>query len=497
MEHLDDMNICTDETVPTGVAPPTHSGNDRVPPVASEDTRIGSVESYEASFIKEEPTEDGVAGDTVSFQPTMEVLSEPRLSPKCLRKIRKPITMAFDPSQCPQCGTGNMCNRCRINKEKKKTQKAIQARMQALSSAKAVGVMESKQPKKRLEVGKKIPGKHMITSRRNDLNKNKDKKGSLVGQGVVRKPLTGAAASSHAKRLDRERAEKENNVNDFSKSSKMFSFIEHFLASCPQDRIDSLVALSPGEALMTCVGNMTYRQLAQHLYGLRVEHVQRIMRPILFRLMTHPKNFDLFNAPVDPDALGIPSYFQIIKRPMDLGTVKSVLQRGGFQTLESCIKDIDLVFDNAMLFNPVNHVVHDSAKLLQSEFHSEISTLKEKLQREVRMTAMPIIAVGRYVTNSVVFFVGGAEIPSCLFLVSGIQLLPMWRKVFKSRNSHTCMSWPMWAENQKKWYIFRVERWSHVMVPEMPHGPSCGCVRAFGAWSTTYNEKRPFKKTFR
>ena len=41
---------------------------------------------------------------------------------------------------------------------------------------------------------------------------------------------------------------------------------------------------------------------------------------VLKKLLKH-KNAILFNAPVDPVALKIPTYFNVIKRPMDLGTV--------------------------------------------------------------------------------------------------------------------------------------------------------------------------------
>jgi len=36
-----------------------------------------------------------------------------------------------------------------------------------------------------------------------------------------------------------------------------------------------------------------------------------------------------FNKPVDPVALNIPTYFDAIKQPMDLGTVEASIKRGG------------------------------------------------------------------------------------------------------------------------------------------------------------------------
>jgi hypothetical protein len=41
-----------------------------------------------------------------------------------------------------------------------------------------------------------------------------------------------------------------------------------------------------------------------------------------FQALKNHKHGWVFNEPVDPIKLGIPDYFQIIKEPMDLGTVK-------------------------------------------------------------------------------------------------------------------------------------------------------------------------------
>lgn len=56
-----------------------------------------------------------------------------------------------------------------------------------------------------------------------------------------------------------------------------------------------------------------------------------------------------FNLPVDPDKLGIPQYREIIKQPMDLGTVKGKLEGGFYSGVEALEADIYLVFDNVRL----------------------------------------------------------------------------------------------------------------------------------------------------
>ena len=55
-----------------------------------------------------------------------------------------------------------------------------------------------------------------------------------------------------------------------------------------------------------------------------------------------------FLTPVDPVKLGIPDYFDIIKQPMDLGTIKQMMKNKEIQTREEFAEKVRLVFDNAI-----------------------------------------------------------------------------------------------------------------------------------------------------
>lgn len=58
-----------------------------------------------------------------------------------------------------------------------------------------------------------------------------------------------------------------------------------------------------------------------------------------------------FRTPVDPNALGIPDYFDIVKKPMDLATVKNNLINGKYIDPWEYVDDVWLMFDNAWLYN--------------------------------------------------------------------------------------------------------------------------------------------------
>lgn len=58
-----------------------------------------------------------------------------------------------------------------------------------------------------------------------------------------------------------------------------------------------------------------------------------------------------FRMPVDPIVLGIPDYFEIVKRPMDLTTIKNSLNSGKYSDPWEYVDDVWLMFENAWLYN--------------------------------------------------------------------------------------------------------------------------------------------------
>lgn len=128
---------------------------------------------------------------------------------------------------------------------------------------------------------------------------------------------------------------------------------------------------------------LTYQELAQHLISLRMDYIQRIARPLVQKLMAHPKNVNVFNTPVDPVKLNLPTYFSKIKNPMDLGTVRSKIIMGEYDNLLACYDDIRLVFNNAILFNGSEHYIGKVAKEILKEFEHDIASLQEKSEKDV------------------------------------------------------------------------------------------------------------------
>ena len=58
-----------------------------------------------------------------------------------------------------------------------------------------------------------------------------------------------------------------------------------------------------------------------------------------------------FQIPVDPVALQIPDYFDVVKEPMDLATIKEKLNNGDYKDPWEFVDDVWLMFNNAWLYN--------------------------------------------------------------------------------------------------------------------------------------------------
>ncbi|KAI3646818.1 hypothetical protein MP228_009746 [Amoeboaphelidium protococcarum] len=82
-----------------------------------------------------------------------------------------------------------------------------------------------------------------------------------------------------------------------------------------------------------------------------------------------------FLAPVDPIALGIPTYFDVIKNPMDISTIDRKMSSQQYSNYQQFVDDVKLMLDNCFTFNPPDHPVYNSALNLQKYFNAAYKRL--------------------------------------------------------------------------------------------------------------------------
>ena len=94
----------------------------------------------------------------------------------------------------------------------------------------------------------------------------------------------------------------------------------------------------------------------------------------------------IFHHPVDPDRLQIPDYFEIVKEPIDFGTIKQRLNHNYYFEMHEVVEDIQRCFDNCLLFNGEESLVGERCMKVINEFKK----LYQKLNIEFYMEEIPL-----------------------------------------------------------------------------------------------------------
>lgn len=112
--------------------------------------------------------------------------------------------------------------------------------------------------------------------------------------------------------------------------------------------------------------------------------LKKRLEGLLKGMMEHKFGW-VFSSPVDPVALGIPNYFKIIRRPMDLGTIKKKLDLGIYKNLHQFAIDVRLTFNNAKTYNSEEQDVYNLAKDMLADFNAELRKLEVEVNEEERV----------------------------------------------------------------------------------------------------------------
>lgn len=88
----------------------------------------------------------------------------------------------------------------------------------------------------------------------------------------------------------------------------------------------------------------------------------------------------VFLSPVDPVALNIPHYRQVVKHPMDLSTMTQKLRQGQYGKASEFKKDFELMIQNCLVFNPIGNPVRDMGVQFKREFDALWQT-KDKWEK--------------------------------------------------------------------------------------------------------------------
>ncbi len=159
--------------------------------------------------------------------------------------------------------------------------------------------------------------------------------------------------------------------------------------SKPAPKPSPAAATNKGAEDRSLLESFTLEQIATHLASLNraaelpPAKLKQKCLEVLKGLQTHQHGW-VFNAPVDPEELGLPDYFDVIKKPMDLGTIQKKLEKGEYHAIKEFQAHVNLSFDNAMTYNEQGSVVYDMAKELKTKFEADYKKLVQQLETEDR-----------------------------------------------------------------------------------------------------------------
>ncbi|KAH7145700.1 hypothetical protein B0J13DRAFT_325164 [Dactylonectria estremocensis] len=109
----------------------------------------------------------------------------------------------------------------------------------------------------------------------------------------------------------------------------------------------------------------------------------------------HPKNKHInswFMEAVDAEGLGIPHYYSMIKKPMDLGKVSRLLASGDITSLKDFDKNVRLIFANCYAFNGTvdqGNAVSFVAKQLEDFYNAQMKGKDAWLAKHAKANAPP------------------------------------------------------------------------------------------------------------
>eukprot|EP00906_Rhabdomonas_costata_P007452 RCo010672 len=106
---------------------------------------------------------------------------------------------------------------------------------------------------------------------------------------------------------------------------------------------------------------------------------------ILIRLKARRDAFPFF-TPVDPIKLGLPDYNDIVKIPMDLGTILDGLLQARYSSAQTVCNDVQRVWDNCYLYNPSHYPIVAMADRMEDFARAQFRSLlpEVRLSRRVR-----------------------------------------------------------------------------------------------------------------
>lgn len=73
----------------------------------------------------------------------------------------------------------------------------------------------------------------------------------------------------------------------------------------------------------------------------------------------------------------VPDYYEVIKEPMDLGTMEVKLENDAYETMDDFVYDCSLIFNNCRQYNGENTTFYKNANKLEKAVIAKLKDFPE------------------------------------------------------------------------------------------------------------------------
>ena len=99
----------------------------------------------------------------------------------------------------------------------------------------------------------------------------------------------------------------------------------------------------------------------------------------ILKTLRNEKSSLYFRVPVDAKKLNVPTYYVIVKKPMDLATMAKKIRFQEYSSLDDFESDFDLIVSNCILFNGEVSVITNQVKEMESIFRKLIEEARHRI----------------------------------------------------------------------------------------------------------------------
>lgn len=177
-----------------------------------------------------------------------------------------------------------------------------------------------------------------------------------------------------------------NNEALFARIAEMEQKIEHLEAQykllAKKRRLEAKDNTTPHESMQEQDVHIKRLKLSDAPRQHAKAFIHRRCVNFMVQLMQN-KNSYIFHEPVDAVAYGIPDYHDIIKDPMDFGTIRKKCENTEYSSLIQFENDIALVFSNCRLYYKPGTHEHEAADIVQALYERRFKAIKDAYDLEL------------------------------------------------------------------------------------------------------------------